>query len=428
MSKVIVLGAQHLGLVIAAGLVEKGHSVVLVDSDLSGIDLARGQIGIYEPGVLDVLRAGLSENRFALLGDTLAPDIDADIVWAAFDTPVNEADIGDTGYVEEKIVSSLNNMPSVNACIISSQVPLSSVENIIRESPSHLAFCVSPENLRLGSSLDYFVNLDRLVMGVVDPSDREYFKAFGLTITSNVLLVSHKAAILGKHALNSFLATSVSFINEIARLSDDLGVNCLEVAEILMSDKRIGADAYLRPGPSFSGGTLARDLRYIEAMSLNSGIVLPLLSSVLPSNELHADWPVELILRRYPKPEEIKISILGLAYKSGTDSIRRSYSIDLGKKLRDLGFSVVFYDPRVSDVPSLPGRLLVSVKDLVGDADLIVCMTTEAFPVDEIKAFLNEGKTLSMLDMTRMLESEFSSFEGLDYFSIGYSRGRFLDD
>ena len=199
------------------------------------------------------------------------------------------------------------------------------------DSNKQLVYCYSPENLRLGKALDSFRAKDRIVVGLNGEEGRELLQRILSKFCPRLEWMSVRSAEMTKHALNSFLAVSVSLANEIARISERTGADAGEVERGLKSENRIGPGAYLGPGGPFAGGTLARDLRFLEKLGANCGVDTPLLSGALASNELHKNWIREAasrLLKDVPAPA--RVTILGLTYKHGTDTLRRSEAVNLG--------------------------------------------------------------------------------------------------
>src|SRR5207253_2413405 len=179
-------------------------------------------------------------------------------------------------------------------------------------------FAVSPENLRLGKALDCFRQPERVVAGCRDADSRAQLAELFRPFCENVVWMSVESAEMTKHALNAFLATSVTFINELARVCEAVGADAKEVERGLKSEARIGPRAYLSPGSAFAGGTLARDVRFLIGLAEQNGVEAPLFRGVWAGNRAHKDWTRATVARLLGGAAGPVVAVLGLTYKPGT--------------------------------------------------------------------------------------------------------------
>jgi UDPglucose 6-dehydrogenase len=194
----------------------------------------------------------------------------------------------------------------------------------------------------------------------------------------NIVWMSIESAEMSKHALNTFLATSISLTNEIAVLCERVGADASEVEAALRSEPRIGPDAYVRAGAAFAGGTLARDVQFLSALGTDRGAVTSVINAVLSSNNEHRHWTLNRLREGLDGLTGRTIAVLGLAYKAGTDSLRRSVAIELCRSLVDAGARVRAYDPRVATLPdSLANAVTTfdSAAEALAGADALVVAT-----------------------------------------------------
>ena len=189
------------------------------------------------------------------------------------------------------------------------------------------------------------------MVGVRSPQDRNTLNQLISTITKNIEWMTVESAEMTKHAINAFLATSVTFANEIAAICELVGADAKEVERGLKSEKRIGPRAYLAPGGPFAGGTLARDIIYLGIESSARNLSTPLLSSIKRSNDEHKNWVRRKLLEHFSRLKGVSIAVWGLTYKVGTDTLRRSLSVELCDWLLEQGAELHVYDPRVLDLP-----------------------------------------------------------------------------
>jgi UDPglucose 6-dehydrogenase len=361
--RVCVFGLWHLGTVTAACLAAAGHEVRGLDDDAGRIErLKRGEPPLFEPGLQELLRK--SKIHFTTDASVVR---DVDVVWVTYDTPVDDDDRADTEFVVSRVQSLLGQVPDSALVIVSSQLPVGSVRRL--EETSKKRLMCSPENLRLGKAIDAFTKPDRIVAGVRRPADREQFASLVSPFTTNIEWMSVESAEMSKHALNAFLATSIAFTNEIATICEAVGADAKEVERALKSDPRIGRRAYVSPGGPFAGGTLARDIAFLTGIRQT-----PLIGSVKTSNDQHRSWVRNKLREVLGNLRGETIAVWGLAYKPGTDTLRRSASVELVRWLLSEGASVRVHDPAVRSL-DLPVEFCGSAEMALRSADAVVIAT-----------------------------------------------------
>ena len=355
--KVCVQGLWHLGSVTAACLASVGHEVVGLDSDQSVISaLNEGKAPLFEPDLNLLISEGIKSGRLRFMSDMANACNDAEVLWVTFDTPVDDNDVADIDFVINQIKSAVMLLSDGALVLVSSQLPVGSIavlENFAKKiAPNkHISFASSPENLRLGKALNVFLHPDRIIVGIRSRKDCIALNRLLLPITEKIEWMSIESAEMTKHAINAFLATSVTFANEIAAICELVGADAKEVERGLKSESRIGPKAYLSPGGPFAGGTLARDIEFLGKISQDQQIVTPLLSSVRLSNDAHKKWVQRKLLERFQDLSGVRVAIWGLTYKAGTDTLKRSLSVELVDWLLDHGARVQVYDPAVKKLP-----------------------------------------------------------------------------
>ena len=356
---VAVLGLWHLGSVTAACTAEAGHTVVGWDPDAATTErLNAGQPPVAEPGLPELVQSQLESGRLRFASDLRSAVSGADVVWIAFDTPVDDDDRADVELVLGAAASAFPFVRDRAVMLVSSQLPAGSARTLEDRWAAVaggrvLSMASSPENLRLGKALDVFRNPDRVVVGVRDASARETLTALFSPITSRVEWMSVESAEMTKHAINAFLATSVTFINEIATLCERTGADAKEVERGLKTESRIGPRAYLAPGGAVAGGTLARDVMYLRALGGTHERPTPLLDGVVASNTAHRQWAARRLGAELGSLKGARIAVWGLTYKPGTDTLRRSSSVELCRWLVDQHAHVHVHDPAVGDLPDV---------------------------------------------------------------------------
>lgn len=382
--KICVYGLWHLGSVTAACLAAAGFDVIGLDPDEAVVaGLEAGKAPLFEPGLDDLVRDAVGRGRLRFTAAACEAVGGADLVWVTFDTPVDDEDRADTEAVVRHVEALFPHLRDRAVVMISSQLPVGTTAAIERrcvefDRERRIAFAYSPENLRLGQALKAFREPERIVVGTRAESGRELIAAVLGRFCDRIIWTSTELAEMAKHAVNAYLATSITLTNEIAALCESVGADASEVESALRSEPRIGAKAYVRAGSAFAGGTLARDIQFLSALGRDRGVAMPLINAVLPSNNEHRHWAVNRLRERLDGIANRTIAVLGLAYKAGTNSLRRSVAIELCRSLADGGARVHAYDPKVAAVPAEIANavtLFDSAAKAVKQADAVVIAT-----------------------------------------------------
>jgi UDPglucose 6-dehydrogenase len=377
---VAVYGLWHLGCVTAACVAAAGNRVVGLDPDERVVkDLRAGKPPLHEPGLSELIAEKSRAGRLSFTDDPAEALRGADVLWVTFDTPVNERDEADVGSVRRALDAVADHIPRGCIVLISSQVPAGFTRELGRAWQGRgLRYAYSPENLRLGKAIEVFRNAERVVLGVSDESARPVLAELFAPFTKRIEWMTVESAEMTKHALNAFLATSVTFANELARLCEAVGADAKEVERGLKSEARIGPKAYLSPGAAFAGGTLARDVRFLTAFGRQLQVDTPLLGGVLASNEVHKDWVRNKLSELLEGAQHPTVAVLGLTYKPGTDTLRRSLAVELCQWMAGRGIRVRAHDPAIKQLPEEFGHTIAlcpSVPEALAGADLAVLAT-----------------------------------------------------
>lgn len=355
--KVCVVGLWHLGPVTAACLASGGHDAVGLDFNADTVDnLQNGQPPLFEPGLQELIRQGLSKGQLRFTGDIVSALCGAEVVWVTYDTPVDEEDRADVEFVIEGVTRLFPNIAAGTLVLISSQLPAGTTRRLEQAYAAAypdqaVTFAYSPENLRLGNAIQTFTQPDRVVVGIRSEADRHKMAELFRPFTDRIEWMSVESAEMTKHALNAFLATSVAFINEVATLCEKIGADAKEVERGLKGDRRIGPKAYLSPGAAFAGGTLARDIMFLTDIGAAHNHPTHLLSAVKESNETHKQWTRHKLQSIIGDLCCKRLAVWGLTYKPGTDTLRRSASVELCEWLVEQGALVRVHDPAVKTLP-----------------------------------------------------------------------------
>lgn len=427
---ICVQGLWHLGSVTAACCASVGHDVIGLDRDEKTIDgLRAGKAPLFEPGLDALVSEGLSSGRLRFTTDIESAVAGVDVLWVAFDTPVDDDDKADVDFVFGQIRSVLPALRPKAVVLVSSQMPVGSMRTLEKYAnetlpEKHFTFAYSPENLRLGKAIDVFLKPDRIVVGANRPETRAALEQLVTPISDKVEWMSVESAEMTKHAINAFLAISVTFANEIASICEAVGADAKEVARGLKTEARIGPKAYVSPGGPFAGGTLARDIEFLSLASKASGLTTPLLSSVRTSNDEHKNWVRRKLLERFPRLQGTTVAIWGLTYKPGTDTLRRSLAVELCDWLVEQGAVVHVHDPVVRELPARwEGRVsnFTSAEDAVKHVDALVVGTEwPEFRETGAKLRTSVKGGLLVIDANRHLESSLGA-SAVEYVAVGTS-------
>jgi UDPglucose 6-dehydrogenase len=422
--KIVVLGLWHLGCVTAA-CSAKFARVVGLDFDPSNVaNLRLGRAPIFEPGLESLLQEGIRSGSLSFETDAALACSGADLLWVTYDIPVDSDDLGDASSVFDGIGGCLQHLPRSAITLISSQLPAGSCRRLESIYPGR-RFAYSPENLRLSRALDIFLNPERIVLGTRTQADAEELREFLGYFSSNIIAVRTESAEVIKHAINSFLAASITFMNEIARICEIVGADAKEVERGLKSESRIGPRAYLSPGGPFAGGTLARDVVTLTNLATSNGESLVLLGSIKPSNDQHKRWALRRLKEELGYLKGRVIAVLGLTYKPGTDTLRRSLAVELCQALLREGARIKAYDPAVMLMPEelriIP--LFRNVEQTTDDVDgIVICTEWPQLLEVEWGKILGLARGRLVIDANGFIEQQISGIPDLVYRKVGRPR------
>jgi UDPglucose 6-dehydrogenase len=346
-----VIGVGWVGLVTAACFAELGHDVWCRDIDAAKLAALRsGAVPIYEPGLQELVTRNQARLHF---DDTVAPVLDnARLLFVCVDTPPTYSGDADLSRVEAVI----EEMPqsAEHAIVMKSTVPCGTGDNVCRRlrelGKGDLAYVSNPEFLKEGSAVDDFMHPDRVVVGA-DEASRwagDAVAALYTPLDCPVVRTDVSSAEMTKLASNAFLATKISFINEIANVCEEVGADVAEVAAGMGLDPRIG-HSFLRAGIGYGGSCFPKDVSALKQLAGNSGYHFQLLTAVIEVNELQKRRVVNKLKRHLGSLTGKRIALLGLAFKPHTDDMREASSVVLAARLQAEGAIVRAYDPVAED-------------------------------------------------------------------------------
>jgi len=427
--RVCVIGIWHLGTVVSACLADLGYVVIGVDEDNKKIEtLNNGTPPLFEPGLEELLLSGLRSRRLSYVTDLSQAVRGCRYVLIAYDTPVSEKDEVDLSQIFATARELSQHMENGTTIIVSSQVPVGichEIEAIIKKSNPALHFDIaySPENLRLGQAVERFKHPDRIVIGADSTSTLDKVERFFDVISAPKVRMNLRSAEMTKHAINAFLAGCISFANEIGNLCDEVGADALKVAEGLVTDERIGEKLPLKPGLAFAGGTLARDLKVLQNLGDRVSYETYLIDGVLKVNEQQNKFVIRKLQKIYGTVSNLTVGVLGLTYKAGTSTLRRSASLEIIADLTAAGATVKAYDPKADPEEVMSHQEFEFCSDpyavaRAADALVIVTDWPEFRELDfaQIKSVM---KKPVLIDARNMLNGEQLVAKGFVYSGVG---------
>jgi UDPglucose 6-dehydrogenase len=419
-----VVGTGWVGLVTATCFAELGHPVVAVDIDAGKVEaLRRGDAPIHEPKVDELLARNAERLTFTTeLSDALEA---ARLLFVCVDTPPTYSGDADLSRVQA-VVDKLGG-GGEHALVMKSTVPAGTGAAIRRDLPS-IAYVSCPEFLKEGSAIDDFLHPDRVVIGA-DPGDEwaaDAVAALYDPLGGEMVRTDVASAEMIKLASNAFLATKISFINEIANVSEEVGADVTEVARGMGLDQRIG-HSFLRAGIGYGGSCFPKDLKSLKQLAGNTGYHFQLLTAVIEVNELQKRRLLKKLEKHLGSLAGRKIALLGLAFKPDTDDMREASSLVLASRLKGEGASVRAYDP-VAEKPArelLPDvEFCASAEDALEGADAAVLVTEWPEFADIDWAVARERMaTPLVVDGRNFLDPDAVRAAGLTYEGIGRGNG-----
>ena len=430
--KLCMIGTGYVGLVSGVCFSDLGNDVICVDKNINKInDLKKGIIPIYEPGLEELVLKNYKNKRLNFSTNLRDSVRKSDVVFICVGTPTkknsNSADLTQVFSAGKEISKSINKFKII---INKSTVPVTTgdeLEKIIAKKVNKKYFSVisNPEFLREGEAIRDFIYPDRVVVGSNDKKSSKILKnLYSPLISKGAKFVStnRRAAELIKYASNAFLATKISFINEIANLCEKTGIDVEDISIGIGLDKRIGS-RFLRAGPAYGGSCFPKDTKAIVSTAEKFKINLSIIKSVIKSNNLRSDLLLKrltLILKN--KIKNKKISFLGVTFKANTDDMRDSSSLKLIPYLSKKGAKIKYYDPTgyKKEFKNLKNvEFSTSIGQSIKGSDIVIIHTEwNDFKSINFKKF-SKNKKLIIYDMRNIFSSSKIKKIGFKYFGIG---------
>jgi UDPglucose 6-dehydrogenase len=431
--KIAMIGSGYVGLVSGACFAEFGPSVVCVDVNAEKVErLRRGEIPIYEPGLDALVAKGLSAGRLTFTTDLAAAVADADAVFIAVGTPSRRGDgHADLRYVEAAAIEIAKAMTGYTVVVTKSTVPVGTgrrVAEIIRATNPDADFDVAsnPEFLREGSAIGDFMRPDRVVIGAETERAQKVMQALYRPLylmETPVVMTTLETAELTKYAANAFLATKITFINEIANLCEKVGANVQDVARGMGLDGRIGKK-FLHAGPGYGGSCFPKDTLALVRTAQEYGAPARIVETVVQVNDTRKGAMASRVMQACGGSVRGKtVAVLGVAFKPNTDDMRDAPSLAIVPALQDAGATIRAFDPAAMHEAEglLPGVTWCSdAYDAATGADVAVLITEwnefRALDLDRLGALM---RTRAMVDLRNVYRPDDVRAAGFTYSSIG---------
>ncbi len=432
--RVTMIGAGYVGLVSGACFADFGHQVTCIDKDKDRVAaLNRGEIPIFEPGLADLVDANMRQGRLEFAADSALVG-EAEAVFIAVGTPSRRGDgHADLTFVYDAVREIAPQLSPTAVVITKSTVPVGTgdeIENILREKrPDAVIHVVSnPEFLREGAAIQDFKHPDRIVIGSDDARARavlaEIYRPFYLNAPP-IIYVSRRTAELIKYAANAFLATKITFINEIADLCEQVGADVQEVARGIGLDNRIGGK-FLHAGPGFGGSCFPKDASALLKTAHDHGVPLRIVETVSAVNDQRKRAMARKVVAALDGSIRGKtIAVLGLTFKPNTDDTRDSPAIPLITALNDLGATVRAYDPAGMEQakPQLPTVIYCNNAYAAAEGADAVVIATEweqfrALDLTRLKTVMARAVIVDLRNIYRAEEMKRANFR---YIGVGRS-------
>ncbi len=377
MSKIAVIGTGYVGLTTSIGLASLGHKVIGYDLDPAKVEMLQaGQLPIHEPGLGEILTAGIESGNLQITSVLSEAVSEADFVFTCVPTPQDEDGSADLSYVISASAAMKEFLKPGAVVVTKSTVPVGSaqvVEDAIGRSDVDVAS--NPEFLREGAAVHDFNHPDRIVVGARSSEVAQKVMDLYSKIDCPKILTSQATAELIKYASNSFLAIKLSYVNDIAALCEAVGADSHEVLHGMGLDTRIG-NRFLEPGPGWGGSCFPKDAKALESIASNFGVALPLITSAIASNEAAHKRVADRVADALGGSLSGKtIAVLGLTFKANTDDTRESPAIAVIEHLVQGGAKVVAYDPMVTKYELAGMNLADSAVAAASGADALVVLT-----------------------------------------------------
>ena len=425
-----VVGVGYVGLTTGACLSRLGHTVVCGDVDEEKINrLRNGEIPIVEEGLTEIVNEGIMDGRLEFVVGATEVGKRCDIVFLCVPTPQDSDGSADLSFIKAASAEIGPALRKAAIVVNKSTVPVGTtivVDEVIQR--ADIKVVSNPEFLREGTAVNDFLHPDRVVVGGDDRGAAEKVAALYSSIETEVIITDAASAETIKYAANGFLAMKISFVNSVAAMCEAVGADVVDVVEGIGSDRRIGRE-FLQPGPGWGGSCFPKDSHSLVHLAETHGYGFSMMRSVISVNNEQRERMVRKVQRAAGTNDlnGMRISVLGLTFKAGTDDLRDSPSLAVIGRLRELGATVMAYDPTTTGTLSrtqdsfLSGiNVKQSVDEAMREGDVLVILTEwpefRSLDFERVKELLSGS---AIVDTRNLLDPQSVRAAGLDYDGVG---------
>jgi UDPglucose 6-dehydrogenase len=435
MIRITMVGTGYVGLVSGACMAEIGHRVTCTDCDTDKIErLSRGEMPFHEPGLAALIEANRARGRLSFDHEPARAVAGAQVVFLTVGTPPGPDGAADLTALHAASRLAIEQARRHDQVLVQkSTAPVGTARRLLREIPErngfgpHLDVAVNPEFLRERAAIEDFLHPDRIVIGVETPRAERLLEAIYRPLTSrgvSLLVTNLESAEMIKYASNCFLATKISYIDEIADLCETVGADVRVVSRGMGMDQRIGPK-FLSPGPGFGGSCFPKDAHALVRFAAEQGEHLRIAEAALDVNEAQRERMVRKAEEAMGGLKSRRIALLGLAFKPDTDDVRESPGLDLAGRLVERGATIVAHDPQaIENARATPvGQQLVYASgpyEAIEGADAVMIVTEwEAYRRLDLRRVATLLRDPVLLDLRGVFDPERAVNAGLDYHGVG---------
>ncbi len=427
-ARIAVVGQGYVGMVAAACFAKLGNKVVGVETNAAYLEgLRAGRIPFFEPGLEDLIAEQLAAGRLSYTGDHAEGVAGAEFVFLAVGTPKHAGGMADLSQIESAVEQLAGFLEPDAIVVIKSTVPVRTAERVrdlilhARGSEFPVSVVSNPEFLQQGRAIESFLRPDRIVIGGSPDATGRVARLYA-GVDAPILETNHETAAMVKYASNAILATRISFVNEMAKLCDSVGVDFITVARGMGMDHRINS-LFMAPGPGFGGSCFPKDVSALVAMGQDSGVDMILLKEVLRVNHRQPRYVYDKLRARVGDVRGRTITLFGLSFKAETDDVRESPALDLARILISEGADVRVYDPHAEE----KGAIVLPTAHYHPDpyvaaegADaLVICTEWPEFRSLDLDRLREHLASPVLIDARNVLDPESAARHGFRYTGIG---------
>lgn len=436
-NNISVIGTGYVGLVSGACLSEFGMNVICMDKDADKIEkLKKGEIPIYEPGLHEIVKKNVDSGRLSFTTDFKSAVVNSQVIFIAVGTPALEDGSADLQYVLSAAEEIADYMDDYKIIVDKSTVPVGTgkkvkrkISEVLNKRGVNYEFDVvsNPEFLREGAAVKDFTHPDRVVLGVQSKKAEEIMKQIYKVlylISVPFVITNLETAEMIKYASNAFLATKISFINEMANICENIGADVHHVAKAMGLDGRIGSK-FLHPGPGYGGSCFPKDTQALARIARQFGSKSEIIETVIKVNENQKERMIEKIKGKIGSVKNKRIALLGLAFKPETDDLRESPALYIAKRLIEEGAEVNAYDPIAMEncmtlYPELKINYCKNEYEACERVDIVVLATewNQFRSLNLTKIIKNMSKSI-FIDLRNVYDPEQMKELGFEYEGVG---------